>query len=604
MKLFLLCVAPIILCAEVLAIGNQINPIYTVDRTKKTSDWGSYDTCDLVVPECDPTYKYRSYDGSCNNLQHPTWGMLHSVFARIFEPRYSDGIELPPVAADGSELPNARKIISSLLQDQDVPDNVSLIVAQWAQFIAHDFAVGLGKTGVDDCCASDDRLVCLSIPIPEDDPFFAQYDKTCQSLTRTQTALMGDCDPNGPKQQINGVTHGLDGSVIYGSDKETADTLREHEGGRMLMRTIEDGRCFLPSKGSCYNSDVCYVAGEARVNQNTQLTVMHTMLVREHNRIVAALAELHPTWDDETLYQETRSIVVAEYLHITYNGFLPNILREKFITKNNLRSRTKGYHPYDEEIPNIVIISFSNPIFRIFHSALQGVIGLYNYHLDPTSYINLTDYMNSPGILEQENHFDELILGVITQPMQTIDTYYTAQISERLFSFGRPYGTDLNSIDIQRARDHAVPGYPTILYGCTGIEVNDFDDLADIWPEENIEKVRQIYTSVDDIDLFIGVNFENKPEGHRMSPVLECIIGEQFYRWKNGDRFWYEVEGQPHSFTPEQLDEIRKSSMSRLVCDTSDNIVNITLNAWSPPGDNNPIVPCDDIPSVDLSKWL
>jgi hypothetical protein len=57
------------------------------------------------------------------------------------------------------------------------------------------------------------------------------------------------------------VTHGLDGSVIYGSDKETADTLREHEGGRMLMRTIEDGRCFLPSKGSCYNSDVCYVAG-------------------------------------------------------------------------------------------------------------------------------------------------------------------------------------------------------------------------------------------------------------------------------------------------------------------------------------------------------
>jgi hypothetical protein len=37
--------------------------------------------------------------------------------------------------------------------------------------------------------------------------------------------------------------------------------------------------------------------------------------------------------------------------------------------------------------------------------------------------------MNSPGILEQENHFDELILGVITQPMQTIDTYYTAQVS-------------------------------------------------------------------------------------------------------------------------------------------------------------------------------
>ena len=48
----------------------------------------------------------------------------------------------------------------------------------------------------------------------------------------------------------------------------------------------------------------------------------------------------------------------------------------------------------------------------------------------------------------------------------------------------RPYGTDLNAIDIQRARDHGVPGYPTVLYGCTGVEVKDFDDLADLWPAE------------------------------------------------------------------------------------------------------------------------
>lgn len=94
-----------------------------------------------------------------------------------------------------------------------------------------------------------------------------------------------------------------------------------------------------------------------------------------------------------------------------------------------------------------------------------------------------------------------------------------------------------------------------------------------------------MYTSVDDIDPFIGINFENKLPGHRFSPVMECIISEQFYRWKNGDRFWYEVADQPHSFTPEQLEEIRKVTLSRLICDTSDNIVNITANAWLPPSD-------------------
>lgn len=99
------------------------------------------------------------------------------------------------------------------------------------------------------------------------------------------------------------------------------------------------------------------------------------MLVREHNRIAETLEFFHPEWDDETIYQETRSIVVAEYLHITYNHFLPYILHEELITRNELRSRTEGYYKYDDEIPNIVLVSFANPAFRIFHSGLQGVIG-------------------------------------------------------------------------------------------------------------------------------------------------------------------------------------------------------------------------------------
>lgn len=66
---------------------------------------------------------------------------------------------------------------------------------------------------------------------------------------------------------------------------------------------------------------------------------------------------------------------------------------------------------------------------------------------------------------------------------------------------------------------------------------------------------------------------------------MECLIAEQFYRWKHGDRFFYEVADQPHSFTPEQLEEIKKMTLSRFICDTSDHIVNITANAWLPPSE-------------------
>ncbi len=73
-----------------------------------------------------------------------------------------------------------------------------------------------------------------------------------------------------------------------------------------------------------------------------------------------------------------------------------------------------------------------------------------------------------------------------------------------------PYsGLDLAALNIQRGRDHGLPGYNLYRSICNLTRADDFGDLRREIALPVIERLRRTYDHVDDIDLFTGNVTEN-----------------------------------------------------------------------------------------------
>lgn len=91
---------------------------------------------------CDGNGRFRTIDGTCNNLQNPYWGSSYTVFDRLVPAVYEDGWNEPRGAGksiSGQRLPSARIVSLSVHPDHINPDNrMTNMVPQVGQFLDHD----------------------------------------------------------------------------------------------------------------------------------------------------------------------------------------------------------------------------------------------------------------------------------------------------------------------------------------------------------------------------------------------------------------------------------------------------------------------------------
>jgi hypothetical protein len=620
-----------------LDISIQLARTYGLSYEEIEKGLPQIDTSKTLIREVCPPFlagvecragKYRRVDGLCNNLQHPTWGAAMTPFQRLIGPLFSDGISEPRISITGRDLPLSRVVSRTIHPDEGYHDHAgTVMVIAWGQFMDHDLTLTatpldpVNRNDPEECCKRPLHLkhpYCNEIRVPDDDYFYHLFNVKCIDFVRAFPSPRVGCRL-GSRLPFNTLTANIDGNTIYGVNEQFTRKLRTGYGGLLRMNPvfqeyglkdllplkldIPDEGCTRPNK-----SMFCFEAGEIRVNEQLVLTCMHTMMARNHNHLATQLAQINPHWDDETIFQEARRINIAIIQHITYNEFLPIVLGKEVMDKFALLTQKEGYWDgYDPNINAGIIDAFAAAAFRFGHSLLPTAVERWSKAHKFIASKRLSDLIRRPYDLYRAGVFDEYLMGLMNQVAQAMDDSITQEVTNHLFKKeGHRFGMDLVSFNMQRGREFGIPGYMEFRKFCGLPVAETFDDLYGTMPNETVRRYQSIFEHPADIDLWSGGVSERSLPGSLLGPTFACLIATQFSYLKRGDRFWYELPNQPSSFTPEQLQEIRKIKFSRVICDNTDLIDSIQIYPMVlPDHEINPRVPCKSgiLPSIDLTKW-
>lgn len=470
-----------------------------------------------------PAFEARAIDGSGNSQSQATMGSAGLTLNRMLSADYGDGSHTPA----GASRPSARAVsnavhaqTSSRLNSRGASDLFWL----WGQFIDHDI----------DLTPAAEPHEAFAIAVPQGDAFFDPTHTGSQTITLNRSVCQA---PSGVRQQLNMITAWLDGSVVYGSDATRQAALRSNDGsGRLLVESTALGDMLprntagLPNEGGVGAQG--FLAGDVRANENVLLTAMHTLWVREHNWQVARYRALYPGASGDELYELARRWVGAELQAITYEEWLPILLGSAGV---------EAYRGYDPAQSAGIYNAFSTACFRFGHSLLSPRLQRLEVGLQSTAQgeLALRDAFFSPAALEQSGGLEPLLRGAARQTCQELDPFVVDEV--RNFLFGPPGsgGLDLAALNIQRGRDHGLPGYNQARVQL-GLAARTHTSQIGADPQVHAALDAVYGGDVDAIDLWTGALAEAPVGGALVGELLRAVLGRQFAELRRADRFDYE----------------------------------------------------------------
>lgn len=583
--------------------SNNLQSIF--DKFKIPNQFCSY----LDKPSCDSKSLYRTITGVCNNLEHPYYGSSQTAFSRLLPAAYEDSLSEPRrKSVKGGYLPSCRHISLNLDSRPIFDRKYNNFFVTFGQFIGHDVALSVPVSDtysrpISTCTCGDkyDWDKCNVIPISPDDPYLRS--QKCMAFPATAQAFKNQICSLGVKELMNGNTHYIDLSTVYGSTVKTAEALRSEYGLLKSTRPQWSTHELPPGQRegkSCTDSNhkrKCFAGGDSRLMITLAFTGVHTMFLRWHNQLARQIRIDHPTFDSKRIYEEARALNIAFFQRYVYAFYLPILLGEKFVQDEfGGIERTQ----YDPNVEATIDNEFSTAAFRL-HSMVRDLFTRCTYDAKTIDYLWLHDiHHKSKYAYDAENNgLDSILCGLFYDMGFAYDGDFAHQIRNRLFESESKYNNlwrnDLVSINICRGREHGIPSYNELLKFCNLPKAESFSDFIATMNFDGMNKLKYIYRAPDDVDAFIGITLETPINGGILGHVGSCIVTRQFKKLRDGDRFFYSHTG---ALSESQFDFVAGYPIHCFVCRVV-RLESVPKNPFVSFNEkNNPLVSCSECDNV------
>ncbi|KAM8973226.1 dual oxidase 1-like [Pelodytes ibericus] len=521
-------------------------------------------------------WEVQRFDGWYNNLAHHSIGSTGSSLLRLNPATYSDGVYL---VAQEPQLPNPRNISNAVMKGESgvgSPRNLTVLAVFFGYHVLSEIV-----STVNSACPAE----FLNIYIPVGDHVFDPMNKSNVVLPfqRSQWSPGTGRSPNNPREQVNSVTTWIDGSSIYGCSHSWSDALRSFSGGKLASGSNEqypsyaEGRLPMwkvpdPSTGKRGDEGI-YGFGNALANESPFLRAEGIVWFRFHNYMAQKFAETNTDWSDEVVFQHARKWVIAVYQNIVFYEWLPTFLSLE----------VSKYDRYNQHLDPRISPEFLTLTAQMIYSMMPSGVYMRN---KKCGFQNVTGtngktwpalrLCNSYWNRENPNT-DELIMGMTSQIAEKEDNIIVEDLRDYWYGYIQYSRTDLSAASIQSGRDFGLPSYNKMMLYHELQPLKKWDEIKD---DKIREQLSLLYDNdIEKLELIPGALLALNGSAGNLVPK---VMLEQFYRLRDGDRFWFENE-KNGLFTKEEISTIRGTKFSNVllaVIDAKENDIQDNAFVW------------------------